>query len=130
MRCTWCERHRHDLTTNTATTTRGSGIENSKALHASTTSLSGSSTYGTHRGTQSIYVVIFSGKQPTNMGLLQAHISQHIALMAREIEAKNAQVIQEQAMKFGGQIPPELAQQFQQQMNEILKESLKLPMKW
>jgi hypothetical protein len=36
--------------------------------------------------------------------------------MAREeIEAKNAQAIQEQAMQFGGQIPPQLLQQFQQQ---------------
>ena len=47
---------------------------------------------------------------------LQAHVSEHIALMAREqVEAKNAPVIQEQAQKFGGQIPPELLQQFQAQ---------------
>ena len=47
---------------------------------------------------------------------LQAHVSEHIALMAREqVEAKNAPVIQEQAQKFGGVIPPELLQQFQAQ---------------
>ena len=32
-----------------------------------------------------------------------------------EIEAKNAPLIQEQAAKFGGQVPPELMQQFQMQ---------------
>ena len=62
---------------------------------------------------------------PPTMGILQAHISQHIALMAREeIEAKNAQVIQEQAQQFGGQIPPELAcNSFNNKMNvKLLKE--------
>ena len=50
------------------------------------------------------------------MGLLQSHISQHVALFAREeVQAKNAEIIQEQAMQFGGQLPPQLAQQFQQQ---------------
>ena len=59
------------------------------------------------------------------MGILQAHISQHISLMAREeIEAKNAQIIQEQAMQFGGQIPPELAQQFQQQNEREIAERI------
>jgi len=60
---------------------------------------------------------------PPTMGLLQAHISQHISLMAREeIEAKNAQLIQEQAMQFGGQIPPELLAQFQQQNEREIAE--------
>jgi hypothetical protein len=40
-------------------------------------------------------------------------------MMAREeVMAKNQQAMQEQAMKFGGQVPPELMQQFQAQ-NEI-----------
>jgi hypothetical protein len=60
---------------------------------------------------------------PPTMGLLQAHISQHISLMAREeVEAKNAQAIQEQAMQFGGQIPPQLAQQFQAQNEREIAE--------
>lgn len=47
---------------------------------------------------------------------LQAHVSEHISAMAREmVQAKNAVAMQEQAQKFGGMIPPELMQQFQAQ---------------
>ena len=36
------------------------------------------------------------------MGILQGHISEHIAMMAREeITQKNAQVMEEQAAQFG-----------------------------
>jgi hypothetical protein len=58
---------------------------------------------------------------PPTMGILQAHISEHIAMMAREeITAKNAPLMEEQAQQFGGQIPQELMQQFQMQNeNEI-----------
>ncbi len=50
------------------------------------------------------------------MGILQAHISQHISFVARqEIEAKNAPIFQQQAAQFGGQLPPQLLQQFQTQ---------------
>jgi hypothetical protein len=53
---------------------------------------------------------------PPTMGILQSHISEHISLLAREeIETKNAQIMEEQAAQFGGQIPPELMQQFQMQ---------------
>jgi hypothetical protein len=45
--------------------------------------------------------------------------------MAREeVEAKNAQAIQEQAQKFGGQIPPELLQQFQAQNEREIAERI------
>jgi len=50
------------------------------------------------------------------MALLQSHISQHISFVARqEIEAKNAPIFQQQAAQFGGQLPPQLMQQFQMQ---------------
>jgi hypothetical protein len=53
---------------------------------------------------------------PPTMGILQSHISEHVAMMAREeITAKNAQAMEEQAQQFGGQVPPELMQQFQMQ---------------
>ena len=47
--------------------------------------------------------------------------------MAREDNnTKNAQVMQEQAAQFGGQVPPELMQQFQMQNeNEIAEELYK-----
>ena len=66
---------------------------------------------------------VFSKNNPPTMGILQAHISQHISLMAREeIEAKNA-AVQEQAQQFGGQIPHNYLQRFKHKMNvKLLKE--------
>ena len=44
---------------------------------------------------------------------------EHISLLAREIvEAENAEVIQAEAQKFGGEIPPELQQQFQAEIEK------------
>jgi hypothetical protein len=96
------------------------GIENSKALQMQGLQAFPGQAHmahiEAHRAFMSSFLV---ANNPPTMGLLQSHISQHIALLAREeIQAKNAEAIQEQAMQFGGQIPPQLAQQFQQQ-NEI-----------
>ena len=56
---------------------------------------------------------------PPTMGILQAHISEHISFLAREeVMAKNEQEMQEQAAQFGGQIPPELQQQFNAQIEK------------
>jgi len=49
--------------------------------------------------------------------LLQAHIMEHISLLARQIvEAENQEQIQAEAAKFGGKLPPELQAQFQEEM--------------
>ena len=56
---------------------------------------------------------------PQATTILQSHIMEHISLLAREIvEAENAEVIQAEAQKFGGQIPPELQQQFQAEIEK------------
>jgi len=66
-----------------------------------------------HRAFMSSYLVKNS---PQVLLIFQSHVSEHISQQSREeIEAKNAPIIQEQAMKFGGQVPPELMQQFQMQ---------------
>jgi len=66
-----------------------------------------------HRAFISSYLV---KNTPNIMALLQSHISQHISFVARqEIEAKNGPIFQQQAAQFGGQLPPELMQQFQMQ---------------
>ena len=45
-----------------------------------------------------------------------------IKKILEQVEAKNAPLMQEQAQQFGGQIPPELMQSFQEQNeNEIAK---------
>ena len=49
--------------------------------------------------------------------LLQAHIMEHVSLLAREqIEAENAPLIEQEARKFGGQLPPDLQAQFQEEV--------------
>tara|TARA_R100000773_G_scaffold28527_1_gene24519 strand:- start:134 stop:607 length:474 start_codon:yes stop_codon:yes gene_type:complete len=54
---------------------------------------------------------------PQATTLLQAHVMEHISLLAREeIEAQNSQIIEQEAQRFGGKLPPELQQQFQQQL--------------
>jgi hypothetical protein len=64
-----------------------------------------------HRAFMSSYLV---KNTPNIMALLQSHISQHISFLARaEITAKNAPIIEQQAAQFGGQLPPQLQQQFQ-----------------
>jgi hypothetical protein len=69
-----------------------------------------------HRAFMSSFLV---ANNPPTMGLLQSHISEHVALLAREeVTKKNAPLIEQEAQKMGGQIPPELLQQFQQQ-NEV-----------
>jgi len=75
-----------------------------------------------HQAFMSSFLV---ANNPPTMGILQSHISEHIAMMAREeITAKNAQAMQEQAMKFGGQVPPELMQQFQAQNETEIAERI------
>ena len=56
---------------------------------------------------------------PQATTILQAHIMEHISLLAREIvEAEINPQIQAEAQKFGGQIPPELQQQFQAEIEK------------
>jgi hypothetical protein len=54
---------------------------------------------------------------PQATTLLQAHVMEHISLLAREeVEAKNQQIIEQEAQRYGGKLPPELQQQFQEQL--------------
>ena len=49
--------------------------------------------------------------------LLQAHVMEHISLLAREeVELEMKDIIAQEAQKFGGQIPPELQLEFQKQV--------------
>ena len=54
---------------------------------------------------------------PQASTLLQAHVMEHVSLLAREqVEAQMNQVIEQEAQKYGGQIPPELQLEFQKQV--------------
>jgi len=64
-----------------------------------------------HRAFMSTYLVKNS---PPVLSLIQAHISNHISEQAKEeVMAQNQAEIQQLTQEYGGQIPPELQQQFE-----------------
>jgi len=75
-----------------------------------------------HQAFMSSFLV---ANNPPTMGILQAHISEHISFMAREeVMAQNQQVMQEQATQFGGQVPPQLQQQFQMETEKQIAQRI------
>ena len=102
------------------------GMENSKALQMMKLQAFQGQNHAAHINAHQAFMSSFLvANNPPTMGILQSHISEHIAMMAREeITAKNAQAMQEQAAKFGGQIPPELMQQFQAQNETEIAERI------
>ena len=64
-----------------------------------------------HRAFMSTYLV--KNSVPV-LALIQSHISNHISELAKEeVMVQNQAAIQEQTAQYGGQLPPELQQQFQ-----------------
>jgi hypothetical protein len=100
------------------------GIENSKALQMMKLQAFTKQDHESHINAHQAFMSSFLVKNnPPTMGILQAHISEHIALLAREqVEEKNRPLMEEQAQQFGGQIPPELMQQFQIQNEKEIAE--------
>ena len=65
----------------------------------------------THRAFMSTYLVKNS---PPVLSLIQSHISNHVSELAKEdIMMRNQTEIQQLTEQYGGQIPPELQQQFE-----------------
>jgi hypothetical protein len=65
----------------------------------------------THRAFMSTYLVKNS---PPVLSLIQSHISHHVSELAKEeIMMRNQQEIQQLTQQYGGQLPPELQQQFE-----------------
>ena len=65
----------------------------------------------THRAFMSTYLVKNS---PPVLSLIQSHISNHVSELAKEeIMTQNQAEIQQLTEQYGGQIPPELQQQFE-----------------
>jgi hypothetical protein len=100
------------------------GMENSKALQMMKLQAFTKQDHESHINAHQAFMSSFLVKNnPPTMGILQAHISEHIALLAREqVEEKNRPLMEEQAQQFGGQIPPELMQQFQIQNEKEIAE--------
>ena len=69
-----------------------------------------------HRAFMSSYLV---RNNPQVMTVLQAHIVEHISAMARnEVMVELQPVLQQEAAKFGGQVPEELQAQFQAEIEK------------
>jgi hypothetical protein len=75
-----------------------------------------------HRAFMSSFLV--KGNPPT-MAILQSHIVEHIGLQAREeVEEEMRQVIEQKALEFGGQLPPEAQQAIQEQIEQQVAEKI------
>ena len=94
------------------------GMENSKSLQMMKLQAFQGQNHAAHIDAHQAFMSSSLVKNnPPTMGILQAHISEHVSFLAREeVMAKNEQEMQEQAAQFGGQIPPELQQQFQMEI--------------
>jgi hypothetical protein len=69
-----------------------------------------------HRAFMSSFLV---RNNPQVMTILQAHIVEHMSAQARnEVMEETGPELNRQAMKFGGQVPPELQAQFQAQIEK------------
>jgi hypothetical protein len=69
-----------------------------------------------HRAFMSSYLV---RNNPQVLTILQAHVIEHVSAQARnEVMMELQPVLQQEAAKFGGQVPPELQQQFQAQIEK------------
>ena len=67
-----------------------------------------------HRAFMSSYLV---RNNPQVLTILQAHVIEHVSAQARkEVMIELEPILQQEAAKFGGQVPPELQQQFQAQI--------------
>jgi hypothetical protein len=95
-------------------------IENSKSLQMMKLQAFQGQDHAAHIDAHQAFMSSFLvANNPPTMGILQSHISEHVSFMAREeVMAQNQQAMQEQAAQFGGQIPPELQQQFQMEIEK------------
>ena len=102
------------------------GMENSKSLQMMKLQAFQGQNHEAHMNAHQAFMSSSLVKNnPPTMGILQAHISEHISFLAREeVMAKNEQEMQEQAAQFGGQIPPELQQQFQMEIENQVAERI------
>ena len=91
------------------------GVENAQALRMQALVVFGEQDHEAHIEAHRAFMSSFLVRNnPQVMTILQAHITEHMSAMARnEVMVELQPEIDRQAMKFGGQIPPELMKQFQ-----------------
>ena len=71
-----------------------------------------------HRAFMSSYLV---RNNPQVATILQAHVVEHTSALARqEVMMESGPALQAEIQKFGGEVPPELQAQFQQQLEKLV----------
>ena len=96
------------------------GLENADALMVKTLTAFRGQDHQAHIDAHRTFMSsILIRNNPNVTTILQGHVMEHISLLAREeIEAQNAEQIQKIALQYGGQLPPELEQQFQEELEK------------
>tara|TARA_R100000231_G_scaffold85265_1_gene64776 strand:- start:1304 stop:3694 length:2391 start_codon:yes stop_codon:yes gene_type:complete len=75
-----------------------------------------------HRAFMSSYLV---RNNPQVATILQAHVVEHSSALARqEVLAESGPALQAEIQKFGGDVPPELQAQFQQQLEKLVADKV------
>jgi len=75
-----------------------------------------------HRAFMSSYLV---RNNPQVATILQAHVVEHTSALARqEVLAESGPALQAEIQKFGGDVPPELQAQFQQQLEKLVADKI------
>jgi len=75
-----------------------------------------------HRAFMSSYLV---RNNPQVATILQAHVVEHTSALARqEVLAESGPALQAEIQKFGGDVPPELQAQFQQQLEKLVADKV------
>tara|TARA_R100000697_G_scaffold14015_3_gene20223 strand:- start:843 stop:1748 length:906 start_codon:yes stop_codon:yes gene_type:complete len=93
------------------------GLENSQSLKGGTLRVFPTQDHMAHINAHRAFMSSFLVKNnPQVLIILQSHVSEHISQAAREeVQMKNQEMIQQEAAKYGGQLPPEIMQQIQVQ---------------
>jgi hypothetical protein len=96
------------------------GLENADALMVKTLTAFREQDHQAHIDAHRTFMsTILIRNNPNVTTILQAHVMEHISLLAREqVEEENTEQIQKVAQQYGGQIPPELQQQFQEELEK------------
>ena len=96
------------------------GLENADALMAKKLTAFQGQDHQAHIDAHRTFMsTLMIRNNPNVTTLLQAHIMEHVSLLAREqVTTENAEQIEQEAAKYGGKLPPELERQFQEELEK------------
>jgi len=96
------------------------GLENADALMVKTLTAFREQDHQAHIDAHRTFMsTILIRNNPNVTTILQAHVMEHVSLLAREqVEAENTEQIQKVAQQYGGELPQELQRQFQEELEK------------